>query len=148
MTFTQIAPRVKGCSGSPFTETTRPSSTPIRSPQVSGQSWGQTERLNSIMGIALSKVPAKTILTAKAQRTQRLLFYLFSFDPAEKSGIKGKQITTCPTRQRTLCTNTFLFTLPPSELSAHGKIFSFLASHQKRKDIFSSRTLRLERSGR
>ena len=34
----------------------------------------------------------KALFTAETQRTQSLLFYLFSFDPAEKSG-------TCRTRR-------------------------------------------------
>ena len=61
---------------------------------------------------------------------------------------EGKQITTCRTRQRMLCSSVFLCALPPSSLRSCCKIFSFLASHQKRKHIFSLRTLRLEWSGR
>ena len=95
------------------------------------------------------RVFEKALFTAETRRTQSLVFVLFSFDPAEKRGTFRTQENKSQNalrRHRMLFTSEFLLALPRFSLSSRCKIFSFLASHQKRKHNFSHRTLRLERS--
>jgi len=80
------------------------------------------------------------------QRTQRLIFLLFSVDPAEKAGLAGKRETTnsSPTgykwTPKDMCFSDVF--KHPGEIET--EVISFLPSQQKRNNTFPLRTLRGE----